>query len=406
MTRRPPEAPSYELVADQGRFDALVDELLSQPAVALDTEFHRERTYFPQLALLQLAWDVEPGGPSRIAVVDPLAVDVHGLAAVLESDALIVLHAADQDLQVLDLACGRGPSHLYDTQIAAGFLGLSTPSLGALHERVLGLHLPKGDRLTDWLRRPLDDAQLAYAASDVAHLLRIRDRQVEELTARGRLAWALDECEAVRARARGARAPEDAWTRVKEVRQLRGRALAIGQAVTAWREQRAAALDIPVRFVLPDLAIVAIAQRPPASLDALRSVRGLDGRFLKDGTGRELLAVVQDASGRAPTRAAAGPPELERELRPALGLVAAWLSQLAHNLEIDSATLATRGDLEALLRGDADGRLATGWRAELVGEPVRRLVQGEAALAFAPEGQLLLEERSYRPVGPDASLAP
>lgn len=387
-----------ELIESDTRFREVVDHLLTLPRYAIDTEFHRERTYYPQLALVQLAWDAVEGGPSEVVIVDPLAVDIRLLEPLLRSDVLAVLHAADQDLEVLDLAAGAPPARLFDTQVAAGFLGMSTPSLSALHERELSLYLPKGDRLTDWLRRPLDADQLTYAASDVAHLLRVHDNQIEQLTARGRLDWALDECELVRVRMRGARDPEEVWRRVKEVRQLRGRALSIGQAVTAWREERAATLDIPVRHVLPDLAVVALAQRPPASFDELKKIRSLDGRFLRDGAGKELLGVVSAAAKRAPIRVDEPKVDLDRELRPALGLVSAWVSQLARNLDLDTGILATRTDLEALLRGDADARLAQGWRAELVGEPVRKLVKGEAALAFAPHGELVLEARSNRPV--------
>lgn len=396
---RPPAAGTpHELVEDDDRLDEIVDHLLGLPRYAIDTEFHRERTYYPQLALVQLAWDDVEGGPSEVAVVDPLRVTIARLRPLMEADVEAVLHAADQDIEVLDLAAGAAPARLYDTQVAAGFLGLSTPSLAVLHERELGLHLPKGDRLTDWLRRPLDDEQLAYAASDVAHLLRVQDRQVAQLEERGRLDWALAECEIVRTRMRGHRDPDNAWRRMKEVRQLRGRALSIGQALAGWREERAAELDIPVRHVLPDLAVVALAQRPPKTFDELKKVRSVDGRFLRDGAGKQLLDLVHEAAKHPPIRSEDPRPDLDRDLRPALGLVSAWVSQLARNLDIDTGILATRGDLEALLRGDADARLAHGWRASLVGEPVRKLVAGEAALAFAPEGELVLEARSHQSV--------
>lgn len=385
---------AFEFVDDDARFAEILTHLAGVSEFAIDTEFHRERTYFPQLALVQLAWDDVPGGPSAVAIIDPLAVDIGALRDVLERDITTVVHAADQDLEVLELACGVLPRRMYDTQVAAGFLGMSTPSLAALHDRELGLHLSKGDRLTDWLRRPLDAEQLSYAASDVAHLLRVRERQLAELDKRGRTTWAEDECEINRLRARGQRDPQEVWRKVKEVRQLRGKALAVGQAVAAWREERAAALDVPVRHVFPDLAIVAVSQRPPRSLDDLKKVRSVDGRFLRDGAGNDLLAVIRDAQQHAPRPSEDHRADLERELRPALGLVSAWVSQLARNLDIDTAILANRGDLEALLRGDPEARLAHGWRAGLVGEPVRKLVAGEAALAFDPDGELVLEGRS------------
>ena len=143
---RPAGVGDYRWIADAASFAELVDELASCDAYALDTEFHRERTYFPHLALLQLAWE---GG---IALVDPLAIDIAPFAKVLDGPGLAVLHAAEQDLEVLERACGTVPSELFDTQVAAGFLGQVSPSLVKLVERVLGVRLLKGDQLTDWTR--------------------------------------------------------------------------------------------------------------------------------------------------------------------------------------------------------------------------------------------------------------
>lgn len=394
MASAPSSEPTPRWVDTATALHEVVAALCAEDAYALDTEFHRERTYFPKLALVQIAW------PGHLVLIDPLAVDVAALAEVLTGDGLAVLHAADQDLEVLEQVCGVVPTRLFDTQVAAGFLGMATPSLASLYERELGIHVPKADRLTDWLARPLTDAQRAYAASDVAHLLEVQRSLVARLTERGRLQWALDECEALRLRSRGARDPDEAWRRIKEARQLRGKARAVAQAVAAWRERRAAAVDLPPRFVLPDLAVVGIAQRPPTSLTELRRVRGLDERHLRDDLARQVLdAVSAGIAARAPTADEGPTRELERELRPAVGLVSAWVSQLARDRQIDTALLATRADLEALLRGDEDARLAVGWRAELVGEPIRKLVSGEAALAFDGHGGLVLEARSHQPLG-------
>jgi ribonuclease D len=372
---------------------SVVDDLRDQSAYALDTEFHRERTYFPKVALVQIAWDGD------LVLIDPTAVDLKPLAEIFTGDAVAVLHASDQDLEVLDLVCDAVPTTLFDTQIAAGFLGMATPSLSALHERILGLKLPKSDRLTDWLRRPLTQNQLDYAASDVAHLLEVHAKLVAELEARGRLQWARDECEQLRIRQRGQRDPNEAWRRIKEARSLRGQARSVVQAVAGWRELRAAELDLPVRFVMPDLALVGMAQRPPTTVKQLREIRGLDDRHLKDEVAQRLLAVIDEARQRkAYANDDPAPPELSRGLRPAVTLVSAWVSQIARDLEIDTVLLATRSDLEALLRGDDDARLTKGWRADIVGEPIRRLVAGEAALAFAGDGDLVLEERSRRPL--------
>ncbi|MBI2708389.1 MAG: ribonuclease D [Actinobacteria bacterium] len=392
LSPRTPEPAEPRRIATTGELEDLVAEMAGADAYAVDTEFHRERTYFPQLALVQLAWR------DQVALVDPLAVDVAPLAAVLAGPGEAVMHAAAQDLEVLDLACGTLPSRLFDTQIAAGFAGYGTPSLAALVEGELGIRLPKGDRLTDWLRRPLDAAQSRYAASDVAHLLELRRRLEDRLTRSGRLDWALDECEAMRSRGWAGRAPEDAWLRIKEARTLRGRAQGVARSVAAWRERRAADQDQPVRHVLPDLAIVAIAQRAPTTADQLRSVRGLDGRHLRSDVSAQILEAVQAGLHAPPPEPRAEPAvEIDRDLRPAVTLVSAWLSQLARDLRIETSLLGTRADIEALL-STGTGRLTGGWRADLVGEPIRRLVDGDAALAFDGGGRLVLEARSGEPI--------
>jgi ribonuclease D len=368
---------------------AVVTELADEPEIALDTEFHRERTFWPAVSVVQLGW---PGG---IALIDALAVDLLPLADLLGPGRCITMHAASQDLEVLNRVCGTIPAVLFDTQVAAGFVGYGTPSLASLVQGELGVAVPKGDRLTDWLRRPLGADVLHYAAGDVAHLLPLAHRLRSRLTESGRLSWAEDEIEVLRQKGLHVRVPDEAWWRVKEARSLRGKAIGVAQAVGAWREHRAAVVDQPIRFVLPDLALVGIAQKPPVDEKALRRVRGLDERHLRGGAAAELLDAVRAGEAmdkddyRLPSSS-----EVERELRPALTLVSAWVSQLARDLGIDTSILATRGDLESLLRNDPAARLANGWRAEALGDAVRSLVGGGAALAFDGKGGLVLEERS------------
>ncbi|MGI8756094.1 MAG: ribonuclease D [Acidimicrobiales bacterium] len=366
----------------------VVQELCTVEAFAIDTEFHRERTYFPQLALLQLAWG------DQCALVDPLAVDLGPFARALEGPATVVMHAASQDLEVLDLACRALPRALFDTQLAAGFVSHSLPSLSNLVERWFGVHLPKGDRLTDWLRRPLGADQCRYAAADVAYLLELRARLTDELTKRGRMAWAEEEYETLRAKGRVVRDPDESWLRIKEARTLRGEPAAVAQSVAAWRERRAVETDQPVRFILSDLAVVGIAQRRPQALADLAKVRGVDTRHAKGAVGDAILDAVRSARGASVLRPAGPAHELDRKLRPAVSLVAAWVSQLARELEIETSLVATRHDIESLLAGDPASHLAVGWRRDLVGERIRRLVDGEAALAFDGHGNLLLEDRA------------
>jgi ribonuclease D len=386
------------LVEDDAALDEVVKALLDASEYAVDTEFHRERTYFPTAALVQIKWD------DQIALIDPLAVDLRPLAPVLTGPGLAIMHAASQDLEVLQRACGAVPSRLFDTQLAAGFLGFTTPSLASLAERILSVDLPKASRLTDWLRRPLGDDQQVYAAADVDHLLELTRRIRDELDTVGRLAWAEEECEELRSRGWGPPDPEDAWLRLKEGRSLKGRARAVAREVAAWRERRAAELDQPVRHVLSDLAIVGIATNPPKTAEQLRRVRGLDERLVRGRLGEELLAAVERGRERPDDVRPPRRDDVERDQRPAVALVSAWLSQLGRDLRIDPTLLATRSDLAAFLGGDPNARLATGWRRDLLGEPVRRLLAGEFALAFDGNGGLELERRSGEPVTVDLAV--
>jgi len=379
---------TYTWVDEQAELVALVDTLLAEPRYSFDTEFHRERTYFPKLALAQFAWS---GG---IALVDPLAVDVTALRPLLESDSVAVLHAAQQDLDVLSHSCGAIPKRLFDTQLAAGFVGYNTPSLATLLQGELKISLPKGDRLTDWLRRPLTQDQRSYAASDVAHLLELQDRLVGQLDESGRTSWAEAACEELRVKPVSGADPDGAWLKLKDVRVLKPRARGVARSVAAWRERRAMSVDSPVRHVLPDLALLGIAQKQPRTVEELAHARGIDERHWRGSMGKEILAAVAEGLEQEANLPVADGEEVDRSLRPAITLVSAWVSELARHERIDTALLATRGDIMALLRNDPDGRLATGWRADLLGDNVKRLVDGRAGLAFDGRGGLRLIEVS------------
>jgi len=358
----------------------LVRTLSGEPLYALDTEFHGERSYWPHLALIQIGW------PRGIALVDPLAVDPKPLGEVLAGPGCMVAHAADQDLSILERACGCAPSKLFDTQVAAGFIGMGTPSLAATVEKLLGARLTKGDRLTDWTRRPLRAEQRAYAAADVEYLLPLHDALVERLDAVGRLEWATDECEERRQRIRQRPDPETAWWRIKGARQLRGNGRGVAQMVAAWRERTAEALDVPARYVLSDLAMAGVVQRPPRTRDDLTSVRGIDGR-LRENTASEILRAIE-AGLELPASELRLPEadRIDRSLAPAVTVLGAWLAQRASELDLDPALLATRADLTALLH-DRSSRLAKGWREDLVGEPLQRLLRGEASLVLRDGGR-------------------
>ncbi len=247
----------------------------------------------------------------------------------------------------------------------------------------------------------LDADQRAYAAADVAHLLELHDRLVEALEEEGRLAWVLDECEQLRSRSWAARDPDEAWLRIKEARHLRGPAVGVARSVAAWRS---AGPPAPTSRSDSSCRTSGWSASPSACLgtrDQVRGIRGVDERHLRGTAVDELLAAA--AEGRANPAArprAAEAEELDRSLRPAVTLVSAWLGQMSRDLRIEASLLATRADIEALLLEEEGARLTRGWRAELVGEPIRRLVAGQAALSFDGHGGLLLEERSGRAISP------
>jgi ribonuclease D len=380
------------MVVDDRELRDLVDEIAVEECYGFDTEFHTERTYVPDLALIQLGWRDE------VALVDPLAVDPAPLAALFGGPGVAVAHAAAQDLDVLQAACGVVPASVFDTQIVAGFLGLSTPSLARLVEKMLGFVLPKADRLSDWLVRPLPGRQVDYAVRDVAHLLELRTVLTERLEAQGRLEWALDECDQVLNDRAPSRAPEEAWWKLGDIRGMSRRSRGVAQEVAAWRERTAAASNRPRRTVLSDLGLLAIAQRPPRDVDELRRTRGVDGRHLAQGRATDILRAVRrglelpSAQLRMPSerREAPAPPA-------AVALCAGLVRQIADDLAFDQGLLATRADIAQLLYGE-ESRLDEGWRRRIVGEPLRRLLAGEVSVAMDRRGHLALEERSGRPV--------
>lgn len=375
--------PEVVWVEDSAILADLVAEAASEERYALDTEFHREKTYYPQLALVQLRFD------GRTALVDPLACDPTALRPLFESSALCVIHAAQQDLEVLRGATGTVPGRMFDTQIAAGFLGMSTPSLSSLVQATAKVVLPKGDRLTDWLRRPLTDAQKRYAASDVEYLLEIHDRQAERLDSLGRLGWVERACEDLRVRPMGPVAPQDAWTRVKDVRTLKGESRGVAQAVAEWRERRAMHLDIPPRRVLSDMALLVVATTMPKNADELARCRGVDVRAF-GGLVDEVLAAVSRGRQSVVRFPVTESVDVDQRFRSVVPLVMAWIGELARTHEIDPTLLATRQDVDEFVAGLDTARLRHGWRRDIVGTDIGRILDGAAALRFDGRGRLEL----------------
>ena len=244
-------------VDDDRALGELVKVLVDEPAYGLDTEFLSERTYWPQLCLVQVSW------PTGVALVDPLTCDVRALVDVLRAPATMITHAGASDLPILERAVGARPTALFDVQLAAGFVGLGLPSLGSLVSVLLGVRLDKSEQLADWSARPLSPAVRKYAAADVEYLFPLTLELDHRLQNLGRETWAASECEQLRLNADRRFDPDTAWWKIKGASAMRGEKAKVAQAVGAWRERRAQRLDLVPRFVLPDLALAAVVGRPP-----------------------------------------------------------------------------------------------------------------------------------------------
>ncbi len=358
---------------------------------AVDTEFHRERTYYPKLALLQIKAGEE------IFLIDALTTPLEPLApAFSDPGREFIFHAAEQDLEILERSVGIRPERVFDTQIAAGFVGLAKASLGALLAHFLGIQITKSARLSDWMARPLSPEQLSYAASDVDHLWELRSRIASELAELCRYEWALEEMAVATHRRRSAMAPDHAWLRIRECRGLDREAKRVAAKVAAWREQRAREIDVPVKTVLSDLAVAAIAKALPESREALLAIRGVEPRRMRREVVDELVAVVaesrshgSEAADDLPASMTASPEQL-----PLVLLCASMVHSRALGVGIDPTLIASREEI-ALYVASRSGPLAGGWRYELVGESLDRVVSGEATLRV--EGVSVVEEITALP---------
>jgi ribonuclease D len=360
---------------------ALVARLVSEPSYGLDTEFLSEHTYWPKLCLVQLSWS------QGIALVDPFACDVQALAPLLHSPAMMITHAGASDLPILDRAIGARPAGLFDTQLAAGFVGLGSPSLASLVSVLLGVRLDKSEQLADWSQRPIKGSLRRYAAADVAHLHALTVEIDHRLTDLGREKWAATECEVLRSSAPRVNDPDTAWWKVKGAASMRGEKAKVAQALAAWRERRAQQNDVPTRQILSDFAIVAAANRPPREAQELFALRGVNR--MASGTATEVLAAVEagkamdDAALRRPLRYDDVP-----DLDAAVSLIVAWVAQLASAERIDRQLLATRDDVKALVHG-RPSRLDDGWRKEVAGQGLHRLLEGDAVIRLVDGGRRL-----------------
>ena len=348
--------------------------------IGLDTEFVWERTYYPQLGVVQISI-----GEDRCYLVDTLALDDYrALAGVLESsDVVKILHDSPQDLTILKRLTGASPRNIFDTRIAAGVVGLrASLSLQDLTRFLLNLSLEKTETRTDWLKRPLSDKQVDYAINDVRYLPAMREKLLDRAAKNGRLAWMQQELgELDDATAYDPRDPEEQYTRVKGVGRLSDRDLGTLQSVTAWRERQAEKRDLPRRHVVSDEVLVAVAKIRPKTIGKLRQIRAVQPTVV-DRYGHDLLKAVADGADRKlkplPKPSQSTPHD---DVRVEFGL--AFVRGRAIDEGVDPALIGSRSDVrDAVLNGSAEqpARLMSGWRREFVGDDLQRVLRGECAL--------------------------
>lgn len=378
----------------------LAAELEGADVLALDTEFIRERSYAPRLELVQVA--------SRTGVI--AAID-YGTLGRLENDPFVellrdptilkVFHAAEQDLEILQLLTGEPLTPMFDTQLAAGLAGFSAkPGYGALVEGVLRIRLPKGESMTDWSVRPLTQAQLDYALDDVRHLLPVFDRLRAMLHENGRMEWAEQECErlqhAVAAQFAARANPETLYMRVRGKGGLDAQGLHVLRALAIWREEEARRRDRPRGSILKDEILVEFARRAPRKPQQLRNLRGIQPRDL-DRYADTLIQVIADALARPKSEwphaePPSGPPD---EATLALAdLLQAVTHTIAAESGIAATLLATNSDLQRLAETYRRGEhmavtFLDGWRGELLGDRLLEVLEGRSALGWDPKGQRL-----------------
>ena len=383
----------HPLITKSDDLRTLVGRLSKQPFIAVDTEFMRENTYWPDVCLIQVASGEEA------AAIDPKAdgIDLGPLLDlfVADEDVLKVFHAGGQDLEIIHNLTGKVPHPLFDTQIAAMALGHGEQiGYSNLIESLLGHSLDKGARFTDWGRRPLDKRQIDYAIADVTHLATIFPRMVEKLRKTGRGAWLDEEMERLADASSFAFEPKDAWRRLK-LPSRNPVVLGRLKALAAWRETEARSKNLPRGRIVKDDTLTEIVLHPPKSQDDLGRIRGLSAGWRTNDIGARLMAAIQSATALEPHEM----PDREPR-RPGLTKDGALVSDLlklllkirAKETGVAARLIARSDDLEALAAGVRKNlRILDGWRYEQFGRDALDLVEGR--LAFAIENGKLKMSR-------------
>jgi ribonuclease D len=383
----------------------VLEELAERAArtgrIALDTEFMGEGRYRTLLCLIQLAVGGEDAD-ERIEIVDPLEQerpDSQGLSSQCWGEPLarvladpgieIVVHAGRQDIALLRRTLACEARNVFDTQVAAGFLGMPAQcSYETLLAELLGVRLAKSASFTRWDARPLSPEQLSYAREDVVHLTALAREIERRLEQTGRLRWAREECEFLE-RMSDERDLETIFARLPRVRGMSVTSQGIARELVAWREQTAADRDRPVQSVLSDAALVEIAKRKPSSIGKLEEIRGVAQNSLRK-RGAELLEAVRKGAerGELPLEQGPRPPAPVPDDAPLISLSEALVRARAREANLAYELLASRADLQAIVIGErteerADVRTLRGWRRELVGEELLALLAGRVSLSVS-----------------------
>ena len=381
---------AFEYIDNADALAVFCSTLRDAPWLALDTEFIREKTYYPKLCLIQIAV------PGHIAVIDPLRIDdLTPVLDLLYNPAVVkVLHACSQDLEIFFHMKGEVPRPVFDTQLAAPLLGLPEQmGYGNFVAEILDLTLDKAQARTDWSHRPLANTQLSYAADDVRYLAQIYPEIRQRLSDQGRLQWLNSEFAEYERAERYQNDPADAWKRLRGLDKLRSRALAIVQVLAEWREQTAQQKDLPRNWVLRDDVLFDIARLAPDKPAKLGRIRSLQAKTL-ERYGARLIELVREASQREPQplpgwKKRSKPTAQEEALADILH---AQLRLLADSHRINSSVLASRKDLLALARGDADVAVLHGWRREMVGAELLAICAGQRIVSV-DNGEVAVSEK-------------
>ena len=384
----------HPLITDSESLSALCERLARSPFVAVDTEFMRENTYWPDLCLFQIA------NSDEAAAIDPKAegIDLTPLLSLLVNNEHVikVFHAGGQDIEIIFNLTGGTPHPIFDTQIAAMALGLGEQiGYSNLCESLLGKSLDKGARFTDWGRRPLEARQIDYAIGDVTHLAVLFPKMLERLRRTGRGAWLDQEMERIADPANYLNDPAVAWKKVR-VQSRKPEVLGRLKAMAAWREIEARSKNLPRGRIMKDETLADVALHPPASQEKLAQVRGLSPSWRTNDIGARLMEALAAAD---PHPASELPPRDDKS--PGLGKEGALIADLLKLLlkirsresNVAPRLIARADELEQLAAGRREGlAILEGWRFEEFGRDALDLVEGR--LAFAVRGGKMVMTRA------------